>query len=81
MAVDALSLLVSLIDELIVLGATTGMESRREVVAGDDGEYNPIVVQAAGLGQIAAYSELFEWYRSFLRGNLNTDIRQDRTRQ
>ena len=73
MAVDALSLLVSLVDELIVLGATTDMESRRAVVANDvHGNNNPIVVQAAGLGQISAYSELFEWYRSFLRGNLNT---------
>ena len=73
MAVDALSLLVSLVDELIVLGATTNMESRRAVVANDvHGNNNPIVVQAAGLGQISAYSELFEWYRSFLRGNLNT---------
>ena len=73
MAVDALSLLVSLVDELIVLGATTDMESRRAVVANDvHGNNNPIVVQAAGLGQISAYSELFEWYRSFLRSNLNT---------
>ena len=77
MAVDALSLLASLIDELIVLGATTDMESRRAVVAGDDsGNNNPIVVQAAGLGQIAEYSALFEGYRSFLRSNLNTTYRR-----
>jgi hypothetical protein len=75
MVVDALSLLVGLMDELIVHGATKDMENRRESATGDEAN-NPIVVQAAGLGQIAAYSALFEGYRSFLRSNLNTTYRR-----
>lgn len=72
MVVDALSLLVGLIDELIAQGEDTArMDIQRERVAGDEA-YNPIVVQAAGLGQIAAYSELFEGYRNFIRRNLRT---------
>ena len=70
MVVDTLSLLVSLIDELIVLGDTTSMDYQREDLVGSEA-YNPILVQAVGLGQIAAYSELFEGYRGFLRGALN----------
>ena len=70
MVVDTLSLLVSLIDELIVLGDTTSMDIRREEVAGDDA-YNPIVAQAVGLGQIGAYAELFEEYQRFLRNGLD----------
>ena len=77
MIVDTLSLLVSLVDELIVYENTAGMDknglgnalrSLREDVAGYDA-YNPMVVS---LGKIAAYSELFEAYRSFLRNSLNT---------
>ena len=60
MVVDTLSLLVSLIDELIVLGSTTPIDAN-----------NPIVSLAEGLGQIGAYAELFEEYQSFLRGGLN----------
>ena len=37
MTVDALSLLVSLIDELIALGDTTSMDIQREEVAGERG--------------------------------------------
>ena len=37
MTVDALSLLASLIDELIVLGDTTSMDIQREEVAGERG--------------------------------------------
>ena len=78
MTVDALSLLASLIDELIALGDTTGMDIQREEVAGSEA-YNPIVVQAVGLDQIAAYSELFEGYRSFLRNSIR-NAEYDRTR-
>ena len=70
MTVDALSLLVGLIDELIDIGDRTGMDYQREDLVGSEA-YNPILVQAVGLGQIAAYSELFEGYRGFLRGALN----------
>jgi hypothetical protein len=81
MIVDTLSLLVSLVDELIVYENAAGMDknglgnalrSLREDVAGSDA-YNPMVV---ALGKIAAYSELFEGYRSFLRSNLNTTYRR-----
>ena len=77
MTVDALSLLASLIDELIALGDTTSMDIQREEVAGSEA-YNPIVVQAVGLDQIAAYSELFEGYRSFLRNSIR-NAEYDRT--
>ena len=65
MVVDTLSLLVSLIDELIVLGRTTPIDAN-----------NPIVSLAAGLGQIGAYAELFEEYQSFLRGGLDLIFHQ-----
>jgi len=78
MTVDALSLLASLIDELIAIGDTTSMDIQREEVAGDNAD-NPIVVQAVGLDQIAAYSELFEGYRSFLRNSIR-NAEYDRTR-
>ena len=71
MTVDALSLLVGLIDELIDIGGRTGMDIQREEVAGSEA-YNPIIVQAVGLGQIAAYSELFDGYRAFLRNSIRT---------
>lgn len=44
--VDAMALLVSLIDELIVLGETANMDSQREDVAGSDA-YNPIEIGRA----------------------------------
>ena len=65
MVVDTLSLLVSLIDELIVLGRTTPIDAN-----------NPIVSLAAGLGQIGAYAELFEEYQSFLRNGLDLIFHQ-----
>jgi hypothetical protein len=68
--VDAMALLVSLIDELIVLGETANMDSQREDVAGSEA-YNPIVAASVALGQIAAYSEVFEGFRGFIRSGLD----------
>ena len=70
MTVDAMALLVSLIDELIVLGETANMDSQREDVAGSEA-YNPIVAASVALGQIAAYSEVFEGFRGFIRSGLD----------
>ena len=68
--VDAMALLVSLIDELIVLGETANMDSQREDVAGSEA-YNPIVAASVALGQIAVYSEVFEGFRGFIRSQLD----------
>jgi hypothetical protein len=68
--VDAMALLVSLIDELIVLGETANMDSQREDVAGSEA-YNPIVATSVALGQIAVYSEVFEGFRGFIRSQFD----------
>ena len=70
--VDAMALLVSLIDELIVLGETANMDSQREDVAGSEA-YNPIVATSVALGQIAVYSQVFEGFRGFIRSQLDID--------
>ena len=68
--VDALSLLVSLIDELIVLGETANLDPQRRNLAGRAAN-NPIVASTVALGQIAAYSEVFEGFRGFIRSQLD----------
>ena len=81
LVVDSLSLLVSLIDEFIVLEDTGDMQAEREAISnragmdnfGDDAN-NPIVAIARGLGQIAVYEELFEGYRGFINSRLLPEL-------
>ena len=61
--VQALSLMVGMMD--IIIERYSDMSREREAIFDDDGN-NPIAAQMTGLGQIAAYEELFSMYLDFL---------------
>ena len=66
--VQALSLMVGMMD--IIIERYSDMSREREAIFDDDGN-NPIAAQMTGLGQIAAYEELFSMYLDFLNDYIN----------
>ena len=69
--VQALSLVVGMMDIIIEDGERySDMSREREAIFDDDGN-NPIAAQMTGLGQIAAYEELFSMYLDFLNDYIN----------
>ena len=65
--VQALSLMVGMMD--IIIERYSDMSREREAIFDDDGN-NPIAAQMTGLGQIAAYEELFSMYLDFLNDTI-----------
>lgn len=64
--VQALSLVVGMMDIIIEDGERYSDMSREREAIFDDDANNPIAALATGLGQIAAYEELFSMYLDFL---------------